>query len=342
MEELEFDKFKKEIKDWMETHPKEYTSFVKKPYKMLKKIAKYSQKYPDFINQFTFENFTSSGNYTLRPEDVKQLYEDFHNPEYQDIVPPMLAYLYYGNFSVSIIKFIKNTFFEESSIIVKCLRYLHNLRHSSWGDEERAKEVAADAIEYEMEGSVQAGLTSKGELDKAFRKEQAIRNNTVEIYVLDSWDKQNNEKNQNDIVQEFSESIPSGDNLLLLQNEKEKQEKGYHKGVRNLMDEQVTRAFGGKEQFVGKLRDFLYNSPRDSNTMAFLLRAICRISNTQIEVTVFHRGIVELFSDLDFVGVRAIQRKYSELCSVVPKKGIYFYQTEENEEEIQRIINQLM
>ena len=108
MAQQDFERFKKEIKDWLDSHPKEYDTFVaevndksasglQKIYKLGCKLApqmmrKYkSECHGDLAN----ENLLQS--YSADSDAAKLLVEEFRNVKRNSIVPAMLAWLYYGS-----------------------------------------------------------------------------------------------------------------------------------------------------------------------------------------------------------------------------------------------------
>ena len=107
MAQQDFEKFKQEIKEWLDNHPKEYDRFVAEVndnsstglYKVfnlgMKLAPKLMRKYRtechgDLADERLMQDYAAD------TDTAKLLVDEFHNVDKSSIVPAMLAWLYYG------------------------------------------------------------------------------------------------------------------------------------------------------------------------------------------------------------------------------------------------------
>ena len=103
-----FEDFKRLIKEWLDTHPKEYGSFVEEMdrkdsagfQKVFMLVIKYVPKYKDEVKKRIFNDtvrdFSSLENMLTNSDLAERLVHEFHNTDRKSIVPAMLAWLYFG------------------------------------------------------------------------------------------------------------------------------------------------------------------------------------------------------------------------------------------------------
>ena len=171
MAQQDFERFKKEIKDWLDSHPKEYDTFVAevndksasglhKIYKLGCKLApqmmrKYkSECHGDLAN----ENLLQS--YSADSDAAKLLVEEFRNVKRNSIVPAMLAWLYYGKCYETMVTQLEteannpsNNFFE--------------------------KKVAAIMVKLVIKSSIRNNLRTKEEWQNFYREKKSIEENRI-------------------------------------------------------------------------------------------------------------------------------------------------------------------
>lgn len=103
-----FEDFKRLIKEWLDTHPKEYGSFIEEMncknnagfQKVFMLVIKYVPKYKDEVKKRMFNDtvrdFSSLENMLTNSDLAERLVHEFHNTDRKSIVPAMLAWLYFG------------------------------------------------------------------------------------------------------------------------------------------------------------------------------------------------------------------------------------------------------
>lgn len=107
MAQKDFERFKQEIKDWLDSHSREYDRFVAEVndksatglYKIFKlgwkltpqMMCKYQAEcHGDLADEHRLQSYSADS------DAAKLLIEEFHNVKSNTIVPAMLAWLYYG------------------------------------------------------------------------------------------------------------------------------------------------------------------------------------------------------------------------------------------------------
>ena len=139
MAQNDFERFKQEIKDWLDSHPREYDRFVAevndKSATGLYKVFKLGWKLaPQMMRKYLTECHGDLANehrlhsYSADSDTAKLLVEEFHNVKSDTIAPAMLAWLYYGKCYETMVTQLEteaqnpaNNFFEKkiAAIMVK-------------------------------------------------------------------------------------------------------------------------------------------------------------------------------------------------------------------------------
>ena len=108
MGQQEYDNFKRLVREWLDSHPKEYASFVEemndKEFKGFFKVFKVANalapKYREAARKRTLNDratdFEELENILQGSDLAGKLVNEFHNPNRKSIIPAMLAWLYYG------------------------------------------------------------------------------------------------------------------------------------------------------------------------------------------------------------------------------------------------------
>ena len=103
-----FEDFKRLIKEWLDTHPKEYGSFIEEMncknsdgfqkvfMLVIKYVPKYKEKVKERMFNDTVKDFSSLENILTNSDLAERLVHEFHNTDRKSIVPAMLAWLYFG------------------------------------------------------------------------------------------------------------------------------------------------------------------------------------------------------------------------------------------------------
>lgn len=107
MAQQDFERFKQDVKDWLDCHPKEYDRFVTevnnksatglhKVFKLGWKLApQMMRKYQDECHGDLADEYRLQS-YSADADTARLVVEEFHNLQNDSIVPAMLAWLYYG------------------------------------------------------------------------------------------------------------------------------------------------------------------------------------------------------------------------------------------------------
>ena len=131
MAQRDFEKFKQEIKSWMEAHPDKYDAFVEevndKSFEGIQHVytlamrlapqlmAKAKQQVHGDLNRTEPDDFIFTADDTLAP----QLVAEFRNTEKSSVVPAVLAWLYYGRCYETMVERLEELIDESHSRIYK-------------------------------------------------------------------------------------------------------------------------------------------------------------------------------------------------------------------------------
>lgn len=108
MGQQEYDNFKRLVREWLNSHPKEYASFVEEMndkefkgfFKVFKVATALAPKYREAARKRTLNDratdFEELENILQGSDLAGKLVNEFHNPNRKSIIPAMLAWLYYG------------------------------------------------------------------------------------------------------------------------------------------------------------------------------------------------------------------------------------------------------
>ena len=108
MGQQEYDNFKRLVREWLDSHPKEYASFVEEMndkefkgfFKVFKVATALAPKYREAARKRTLNDratdFEELENILQGSNLAGKLVNEFHNPNRKSIIPAMLAWLYYG------------------------------------------------------------------------------------------------------------------------------------------------------------------------------------------------------------------------------------------------------
>ena len=108
MGQQEYDNFKRLVREWLDSHPKEYAAFVEEMndkdfkgfFKVFKVATALAPKYREAARKRTLNDratdFEELENILQGSDLAGKLVNEFHNPNRKSIIPAMLAWLYYG------------------------------------------------------------------------------------------------------------------------------------------------------------------------------------------------------------------------------------------------------
>ena len=108
MGQQEYDNFKRLVREWLDSHPKEYAAFVEEMndkefkgfFKVFKVATALAPKYREAARKRTLNDratdFEELENILQGSDLAGKLVNEFHNPIRKSILPAMLAWLYYG------------------------------------------------------------------------------------------------------------------------------------------------------------------------------------------------------------------------------------------------------
>ena len=108
MGQQEYDNFKRLIREWLDSHPDEYATFVEemndKEFKGFVKVFKvattlvprYKEATRRRIGDDKISDFEELENVLLDSDLAQKIVNEFHHSKRRSIIPAMLAWLYYG------------------------------------------------------------------------------------------------------------------------------------------------------------------------------------------------------------------------------------------------------
>lgn len=236
MNKITFEEFKQEVKLWMENHPKEYDKFVdeinhRSPMGMMRINKLVCKMAPQLIEQLAAKRHgdivpseSDLVNLTIDDNLAEQLLSGFYQTSRKNIVPAMLAWLYYGKCFETMVEKIdmamadsKPGFVSKTIIGIKALFGKPTHLQADIFD----KFMADVAKRYVIASSIGVGLRSKDDwANYRSRKEDINSGNSTGI-VLEHMAQeytsvQQSEKQAQDIVKE----IPTKLEDFLLDNDK--------------------------------------------------------------------------------------------------------------------------
>ena len=171
MAQQDFERFKQEIKNWLDSYPNEYDAFVAevndKSASGLHKIYKLGCKLtPQMMRQYKSECHGDLADehrlqsYSADSDAAKSLIEEFHNVKSDSIVPAMLAWLYYGKCYETMVAQLEteannpaNNFFE--------------------------KKMAAIMIKITIKSSIRNNMRTREDWQDYYRDKKAIEENRI-------------------------------------------------------------------------------------------------------------------------------------------------------------------
>ena len=182
MGQQEYDNFKRLIKDWLDNHPDEYADFVEemndKNFKGFFKVfnvatrlvPKYRQVADKRINDERNPGFEALENILSESDLAEKIVGEFHNPDEKNIVPAMLAWLYYGRSYECMV--------EQGEELTKRkdISRLH-------------KWLVSYAVKFIIKKSISNGMRTKEDWQDFRKQQKAIEENTlVEWSIADEED----------------------------------------------------------------------------------------------------------------------------------------------------------
>ena len=227
-----FEEFKCLIKEWLDTHPKEYGSFVEEMnrkdsagfQKVFMLVVRLVPKYKDAVKKRmsddTLKDFSSLESILTNSNLAENLVNEFQNTDKHSIVPAMLAWLYYGRSYECMVE-------QGESLI-------HNSKTNRvhrW--------ILSLLVKYIIHKSISSGERTKEDWEEFRLYKHSLSTDTVIESTLDK-------------------AITFGDNKNTGTNKK----RGRPKDERNLKE---LLKPGANEELLSKIRDRILTKPKEKD-----------------------------------------------------------------------------
>lgn len=268
MAQQDFERFKQEIKEWLDCHPEEYDRFVAEVndksaiglYKIFNVGMRLS---PKLMHRYRTECHGDLAeerkiqDYTADTDTAKSLVDEFHSIDKGSIVPAMLAWLYYG----------------------KCYETMVNQLEAEANNPRNSfieQKIAAIMIRVVIKSSIRNKMRTKEDWESFKREKKAIEEGIVMESCIEEFE----------AVDEPIKEIPSNIELSIYLRD-------YLLGDKEALLEKI------------KLRVSTQHTGTDLARLYFALQEEQLLS--RCDVTTFHRLLVNEMPNCDLKSVRNLQ-----------------------------------
>ena len=282
-----FEDFKRLIKDWLDTHPKEYCSFVEEMnrkdsagfQKVFMLVVKIVPKYKDEVKKRMFndtlKDFSSLENMLTNSDLAERLIHEFHNTDRKSIVPAMLAWLYFGRSYECMVEH------GESLIQNSKTNRLH-------------KWLLSLMIKYIILRSVSSGERTKEDWKEFQQYQKSIGSDGLVESALE---------------ENFSD------------NEKSKAINNRRGRVKDERTLEELLKIENKEKLLEKIRNRLLTKPKEKDII--YLKIALEEANLlrECDIAPFYRALSDHYN-IRLVGLRGVQKANKNLSEAIGKTGI--------------------
>ena len=297
-----FEDFKRLIKEWLDTHPKEYGSFVEEMnrknsagfQKVFMLVVKIVPKYKDEVKKRMFNDtlkeFSSLENMLTNSDLAERLIHEFHNTDRKSIVPAMLAWLYFGRSYECMVEH------GESLIQNSKTSRLH-------------KWMLSLMIKYIIRRSVSSGERTKEDWKEFQQYQKAIGSDGLIESALEE---------EASIIDKLAVSS---------------KRRGRPKDERTL--EELLKPVEKKE-LLSKIRTRILTKPKEKDIvyLKIALEEDCLLE--ECDIAPFYRALSDYFN-VRLIGLRGVQNAYKELSESIGKTGIRLMDRGEDRTSIDEI-----
>lgn len=291
MGQQEYDKFKRLIKEWLDSHPNEYADFVEemndKKFKGFFKVfnvatrlvPKYRQVTDKRISDERNPDFEKLENILLESNLAEKIVSEFHNPNKRSIVPAMLAWLYYGQSYECMVE--QGEELTKRKDIGKLYKWL-----------------VSCMVKFIIRKSISTGMRTKEDWLNFRKQQKAIEENTLIEWSIE--DEEENHIEQNDDTQ-TEEATP----------EKTPKTAGRKADTRTLPELLIEN----QDVFIEKIGARLKTKSTDTDIARLYIALVEYRFMRQCPMKTFRNALQNQFEELKIVQERGIQKAYSHLIS---------------------------
>lgn len=291
MGQQEYDNFKRLIKEWLDSHPNEYADFVEemndKKFKGFFKVfnvatrlvPKYRQVADKRISDERNPDFEKLENILLESNLAEKIVSEFHNPNKRNIVPAMLAWLYYGRSYECMVE--QGEELTKRKDIGKLYKWL-----------------VSCMVKFIIRKSISTGMRTKEDWLNFRKQQKAIEENTLIEWSIE--DEEENHIEKNDDTQ-TEEATP----------EKTPKTAGRKADTRTLPELLIEN----QDVFIEKIGTRLKTKSTDTDIARLYIALVEYRFMRQCPMKTFRNALQNQFEELKIVQERGIQKAYSHLIS---------------------------
>ena len=281
-----FEDFKRLVKEWLDTHPQEYGSFVEEMNRkdsagfqkvfmlVVKIVPKYKNEVKKRMYNDTLKDFSSLEGMLTNSDLAKRLIDEFHNTSRQSIVPAMLAWLYFGRSYECMV--------EQGETLVQNSK---TNRLHKW--------LLSLMIKYIIHRSISSGERTKEDWEE-FR--QYKKSQSTEMLVESALEELSN-FNKPTIISK---------------------KRGRPKDERTL--EELLKPIE-KEELLSKIRNRILTKPKEKDIVCLKIALEEENLLEECDIAPFYRALSDCFN-VRLIGLRGVQNAYKELSETIGKTGI--------------------
>ena len=282
-----FEDFKQLIKEWLDTHPKEYGSFVEEMNRkdsagfqkvfmlVVKIVPKYKNEVKKRMYNDTLKDFSDLEEMLTNSTLAERLVHGFHDTNRQSIVPAMLAWLYFGRSYECMVE-------QGESLI-------HNSKANRvhrW--------ILSLLVKYIIHKSISSGERTKEDWEEFRLYKRSLSTDTVVESALE-------------------EAITSDDNKNNVNKKR-----GRPKDKRSLKELLKPEE---NEELLSKIRNRILTKPKEKDIVYLKIALEEEGLLHECDIAPFYRALSEYYN-IRLIGLRGVQNAYKELTETIGKTGI--------------------
>ncbi len=281
-----FEEFKLLIKEWLDTHPKEYGSFVEEMNRkdstgfqkvfmlVVKIIPKYKNEVKKRMYNDTLKDFSSLEDMLTNSDLAERLVHEFHDTNRQSIVPAMLSWLYFGRSYECMV--------EQGETLIQNSK---TNRLHKW--------LLSLMVKYIISRSISSGERTKEDWEE-FRQYKKFQSTEM-------------------LIGSTLEELSNIDKPTIINKKR-----GRPKDERNL--EELLKPVEKKELLL-KIRNRIITKPKEKDIVYLKIAMEENNLLEECDIAPFYRALSDYFN-VRLIGLRGVQNAYKELSETIGKTGI--------------------
>ena len=281
-----FEEFKLLIKEWLDTHPKEYGSFVEEMNRkdstgfqkvfmlVVKIIPKYKNEVKKRMYNDTLKDFSSLEDMLTNSDLAERLVHEFHDTNRQSIVPAMLSWLYFGRSYECMV--------EQGETLIQNSK---TNRLHKW--------LLSLMVKYIISRSISSGERPKEDWEE-FRQYKKFQSTEM-------------------LIGSTLEELSNIDKPTIINKKR-----GRPKDERNL--EELLKPVEKKELLL-KIRNRIITKPKEKDIVYLKIAMEENNLLEECDIAPFYRALSDYFN-VRLIGLRGVQNAYKELSETIGKTGI--------------------